>query len=474
LLKALITVAAGAVPAEYGSLVLHITPDIGIFAYVFAISLAAGILFGVAPALESSRSALASSLKANSEASPLRSRRLRSALIAAQVAGSLVLMIVGSMLIRSAVHTLKMETGYDSKQAVNLDIRFPDRPQYTADRKLALIRELRARLAALPGVTAITSARPPDGGGMRSAAVSVNGEQPSSQNARVFLYYTYVQANYFQTLGIPLLFGRSFRTQEGTPEPSVVVSASAANRLWPNQNPIGRSIRMITDGQFHRKGEVLPDGTGYRVIGVARDIRGVQLDGSDSQQVYLPLPGDRLADYPLLIRIQSDPQLFTSTIGPVISAVDSNLVATSSTLDEMLRLTPPFVVSGLAAAFASSIGLLGLALASIGIFGSVSYIVVLRTREVGIRMALGAKKRDVLELMLRESTRPVAAGLLIGASLAVGASYLIRGILYGLSTVDAFSFVAVPLLFLGISLFAAYLPSRRAMRIDPIEALRHE
>jgi predicted permease len=474
LLKVLVTIAAGAVPAEYGSLVLHITPDIGIFAYVFAISLAAGILFGLAPALESSRSALASSLKANSEVSPIRSRRLRDALIAGQVAGSLVLMIVGSLLIRSAVHTLEMDTGYDSKQAVNLDIQFPDRPQHTAERKLALIRELRTRLAAFPGVSAITTARPPDGGGMRTAAVSLNGEQPSPQNTTAFLYYTYIQANYFQTLGIPLLFGRSFQTQEGTPEPSVVLSASAANLLWPSQNPIGRSIRMSTDGQFHRKGEVLPDGTSYRVIGVARDIRGVQLDGSDSQQVYLPLPEDRLADYPLLIRIQSDPQLFMSTIGPVISAVDSNLVATSSTLDEMLRLTPPFVVSGLAAVFASSIGLLGLALASMGIFGTVSYIVVLRTREVGIRMALGAKKRDVLELTLRESTRPVAAGLLIGASLAVGASYLIRGILYGLKTVDTFSFAGVPLLFLAISLFAAYLPSRRAMRVDPIEALRHE
>ena len=136
LLKVLVTIAAGAVPAEYGSLVLHITPDIAIFAYVFAISLCAGILFGLAPALESSRSALASSLKANSEGSPLRSRRLRSALIAAQVAGSLVLMIVGNMLIRSAVHTLKMDTGYDSKQTVNLDIQFPDKPQYTANASL--------------------------------------------------------------------------------------------------------------------------------------------------------------------------------------------------------------------------------------------------------------------------------------------------------------------------------------------------
>jgi putative ABC transport system permease protein len=231
---------------------------------------------------------------------------------------------------------------------------------------------------------------------------------------------------------------------------------------------------MSTNGQFHRKNEVLPDGQSYRVIGIARDVRGGQLDGSDSQQIYLPLPEDRLAEYPLLIRIQSDPLNFMNAIGSVISSVDPNLVATASTLDQMLRLGPQFVVSGLAAVFASTIGLLGLALASMGIFGTVSYIVVLRTREVGIRMALGAKKGDVLKLMLRESTRPVIAGLLIGASLAVGVSYLLRGILYGLNPVDGVSFGGVSFLFLAISLFAAYLPSRRAMRVDPMVALRYE
>jgi ABC-type antimicrobial peptide transport system permease subunit len=162
------------------------------------------------------------------------------------------------------------------------------------------------------------------------------------------------------------------------------------------------------------------------------------------------------------------------SIGSIISSVDPNLVATASTLDQMLRLGPQFVVSGLAAVFASTIGLLGLVLASMGIYGTVSYIVVLRTREVGIRMALGAKRGDVLKLMLNESTRPVIAGLLIGAFLAVGVSYLLRGILYGLNPVDGITFGGVSLLFLAISLFAAYLPSRRAMLVDPMVALRYE
>ena len=140
----------------------------------------------------------------------------------------------------------------------------------------------------------------------------------------------------------------------------------------------------------------------------------------------------------------------------------------------MLRRSPPFITSSLAAAVASTVGLFGLLLASMGIYGTVSYIVVLRTREVGIRMALGAKKRDVLMLMLRESARPVVVGLIAGMCLAEGASYLLRGVLYGLHTVDSISFAGVSLVFLAIALLASYIPSRKAMRVDPMVALRYD
>jgi predicted permease len=474
LLKVSITMIAQGIPAQWGSLVLHVTPDLGIFAYVFAISLVAGILFGLAPALEGSRSALPSAVNAISAASPKRSRRLRDILIAAQVAVSLVLLIAGSMLIRSSIHALKMDTGYDTRHVVNLDLQFPEGPKYTADRRNALVRELRNRLAGLPEVTAITSARPPDGGGVRGAAVSLNGQKPSPHNTQANLYYTFVQPNYFAMLSIPLLSGRGFPSQSGQPEPSVILSQSAANQLWPSQNPLGRSLRLGTDGQFHFKNEALPDGPAYEVIGVARDTRGVELDGSDSQLIYLPLPEGHLQDFPILIRTKTDPTQLIDAIAPVIASLDPNLVVTASTLERMLHQTPPFLISGLAASIASIVGMLGLLLASMGIFGTVSYIVVLRTREMGIRIALGAKKRDILGLMLRESTRPVLAGLVVGMPLSIGASYLMRGILYGVNIVDGISFVGVSLLFLAIALFATYLPSRRAMRVDPVVALRYE
>jgi putative ABC transport system permease protein len=172
--------------------------------------------------------------------------------------------------------------------------------------------------------------------------------------------------------------------------------------------------------------------------------------------------------------MQSDPGQLTRAIDPLISSIDPELVATSSTLEEILHRSPSFITSCLAAAVASTVGLLGLLLTVMGIYGTVSYIVVLRTREVGIRMAIGAQKRDILGLILRESTGPVIAGLLGGMFLAVGASYLLRGVFYGLHTVDGISLAGVSLLFLAVTLLAAYPPSRRAMRVDPVVALRYE
>ncbi len=471
MLQVLVVVAQSELPASFGSLVYHVTPDLGIFAYAFLLSLVAGVLFGLAPALESSGAALSSVARAGSGTSPIRSRRLRDFLMALQVTVSLVLMIAGAMLVRSSIRALKMDTGYDGKQIVTLNLQFPEGPNYNAVGKAALVRELRTRLSTLPGAATITSAWAPDGNGLRTAAVSLNGEKPSPQNTKLVLYYTYVQANYFETLGIPLLIGRGFSSQ---PEPTVILSESTAQLLWPGQNPIGRTLRLGTDGQFHGTGEQLPDGPAYQVIGIARDTRGILMDGSDAEQIYIPLPQDRTQDYPILIRTNRDATQFMNSIGSMISSIDPNLFATASTLDDLLRTTPSFTAASFSAAIATTVGLLGLFLASMGIYGTVSYIVVLRTREVGIRMALGAHKRDIMRLMLLEGMRPVFAGLLLGMPLAVGASYLLRGVLYGLSGVDSISFLGVSTLFLAIGLLASYVPSRRAMRVDPVVALRYE
>jgi predicted permease len=473
-LQTVVVVIADAFPEEYGTFIFHVTPDPEIFAYVFCISLTAGILFGLAPALESSGAALSSASKASPGIGKVRNRRVRDLLTVAQVAVSMVLLIAGSMLIRSSIRAVKMETGYDTKHVLDLEVRFPEGEKYGVDRKAALAHEIRTRLSALPGVVAITSGRAPDGGGIRTAAVSTNGEKPSPKNTRAILFYTYVQSNYFQTLGIPLLFGRGFQAHAGPGENAVVLSESAAQLLWPGQNPIGRELRLGPGGRFNAKGDSVPDAPAYEVIGVARDTRGVLLNGSDSEEIYFPIPEDRIQDFPILIRTQSDPTQILTALGPMILSLDPSLVAYTFTLEQMLRQTESFLASTISAAFASSVGMLGLLLASMGIYGTVSYVVVLRTREVGIRMAFGARKRDVLVLMLRDSTRPVVAGLIAGVFLAIGASYLLRGVLYGVNRIDGVSVVGVSVMFLAIALLASYMPSRRAMQVDPMVALRYE
>jgi hypothetical protein len=304
--------------------------------------------------------------------------------------------------------------------------------------------------------------------------VSLEGANLSREGARAAISYSYAQANYFETLGIPLLFGRNFQQQVGQPEASVILSESAAKQLWHGQNPIGRNLRLETEGKIQNTSAVLPNGRVYQVIGVVRDTRGASFDGSDAGVIYLPLPESWTMNFPILIRTQTDPEQLMGELAPAISSTDPGLVAHASTLMQQFHVTPTFFIPSTAAAIAISVGLIGLLLASMGIYGTVNYIVVLRTREIGVRMALGAKRRDILGLMLRQCMRPVVVGLVVGVFIAVGASLLLRRVLYGITTVDGVSFIGVSMLFLAIALLASYLPSRRAMRVDPSVALRYE
>jgi predicted permease len=466
---------ANAVPGEYGGLVFDVTPDLQIFAFVSAVSLLAGMLSGFVPAMESSRSKLSWSIGGGT--APARSRWLQDLLVATQVALSLVLMIAGSMAIRSSIRSVAIDTGYESKQVFALDVQFPETLKYAAPRRRPLIDELRTRLAALPGVATITTARPPGDSGFRTAAATLDaesspGDPEKRRNAQTILHYAYVQPNYFQTLAIPLTLGRIFQDQA---ERSIVLSESAAKDLWPGQSPIGRSLRLgPTDERSHRLNELVAEGAAYQVVGVVRDTRAVEFRVTESKRVYLPMPTDRLQSYPILVRTRSEPAQVIGSLDPVLTSVDPNMIASCATLEEMQRQSPPSMVASLAALIASTIGLLGLLLALMGIYGTVSYIVVLRTREIGIRMAIGAQKRDVLGLILRESARPVLAGLIAGALLAAGASYPARGLLYGLNGIDWTSLAVVSLLFLIIGLLASYPPARRATHVDPLVALRHE
>jgi putative ABC transport system permease protein len=363
-----------------------------------------------------------------------------------------------------------MPTGYDKRNVLSLDFKFLAPPYYDADATLALTQELRTRLAALPGVTAITSAWAPGEQKRSTAAIAIEEFVGSERPAQEIVGYTYVQPNYFETVGVPLLQGRSFEGREQ----AVILSESAARQLWPTENAVGRSLRLgRTDEQLYFGLEPDADGPALQVVGVVRDKRNLDL-GSDYQEIYLPLTEQQFSNRPILIRTQGGPEQVRGRLGTLLTSIDPTISATAETLEERLRHNSLFINSLLFGAFASAVGFCALLLALMGIYGTVGYIVVLRTREIGIRRSLGAQRRDLLALILGESTRPVLIGLAVGAPLAGGAVFLATRLLFGLSFVDMVATAAVTVLFLSVALIASYFPARRAMDIDPLTALRHD
>lgn len=469
LLQVTVTVVTESLPISYGAFVFHVTPDLRVFAAVCLLSVVSGVLFGVAPAVVGSQAA---SEAARGSTTSRRARRLQDVLVACQVALSLVLMLGGSLLIHGARQTLSREPGYDAARVAAVTLQFPEAEKYSDARKAAILATLRDRVAATPGVAAVTSAFTPDDLRFQTAVEVVDDATAAAGRQTSVLPYTLVEPAYFDALGIRTEQGRTFDPRDSR---AVIVSESAARHLWPHQDPIGQRLRLgRTDEPPRSTRPLVADGLVYEVAGVVSDTRGVAFDGSDARRLYLPLANGRTQDRPLLVRTRSDAAPLLRTLQATAASVDSDLVVTATTLQDQLREAAPFVVSSVAAAVATVLGLLGLVVALMGIYATVSYIVMRRTREVGIRMAIGATSRHILALILGESLRPVVAGLVAGLVPAAAAAYLLDGVFYGIGTIDVPLLAGVTVLFLIIAVAAALPPSRRALRVNPIAALRAE
>jgi predicted permease len=446
--------AADLLPVGYRALVFDVAPDPVIFGYVFAVSLIAGILSGIVPALLHSGGNGSSSRTSTASVS---GRRLQDLLVALQVALSLVLLATGSMFVRSAARVMDVDPGFDFARLVQVDVQLPSRG---GSQVAALSDQLRDRFLALPGVTSVSRRRAASGGGASTTVAPVAG-------ARTEARLSYVEPNYFATLGMRLVAGSNGSGGESP----VVLSESLARHIWPGgESPLGRELRIRIAGE---------DRT-FQVAGIVRDIQTGELDLRSSREAYLAFRAPDAAAstaVTFLIHTNGIPAEVMRAIDGSIAQVDRDggIVATYKPLEEMLRQSPRFVVSAMAAGVAFLIGSFGLILALMGIYGTVSYIVALRTREVGIRLAVGAQSRDILGLILREGTRPVWLGLVAGTAIASGLVYVLRGIFFGINGADSVVvFAGVAGVFLGIGLCASYPPARRAMRVDPVEALRHD
>ncbi len=386
--------------------------------------------------------------------------RLKSLLVVGQVALSLLLLIGAGLLLRSFRKLLEVDPGFDSRNLLTMNVSLPTVKYAKPEQQIAFFDEVLRRVTALPGVrsAAISAAQPLSWKRITPVLPEGQPEVPLAQ--RPFLDIEAVSPQWFQTMRVPLRGGREFTGADNAQAPKVVVvNETFAKRFWPNENPVGKHVVV---GRWPDPAEV---------IGVAADVKNNGLARDTQAQLYLAYPQLPWGNMNLLVRTTGPPMSLTSAVRAQIAAVDPEQPVTGvKTVDELMdasRAQPRFTMMLLSFFSAAA-----LVLAVIGIYGVLAYFVAERRVELGIRLALGAERRDIVRLVLRQGLELVVAGIVIGLVAALVMSKMMSSLLYNVGVRDLRTFVLVPMVFLGIALLASHLPARRATKVDPVEALR--
>jgi predicted permease len=444
-----------------------LTFDWRVFGYIAGIALAAGVGVGLLPALRSSRADLNSVLREGGRGTSdgAGRQRARSVLVVAQVAVSLVLLVAAALFVRSVGNAQSIDLGFDPSHVLNASIDVAQQG-YDEAKGRAFFDELLRRTKGLPGVQSASLAYSVPLGYYNSAAfLEIEGQAPSTAALRPFADYNAVSPEYLDTIRPRLVKGRFVTPQDDERGRRVaVINEFMANRFWPGQDPIGRRFRS-TD----LKNDWL------EVVGVVRNSKTQGIFSDPAAQFYVPIAQQYTSLRALQIRTAGDPAALTPLVAREIRALDPDLpVFDVVTMERMIQGPNGFFLLRMGALFGGALGLLGLALALVGVYGVVSYAASQRTQEIGVRMALGASRRDIVRLVLGRGLVLVGAGLAVGLALALGISRLLSNFLFNVSSVDPITFIGVPLLLGGMALAASYIPAFRATRIDPVVALRAE
>jgi predicted permease len=431
-----------------------------VFLFALVLSLVTGATFGLLPALRASRADLVGALKLEPLFAAGRRRlNFANALVVGQVAFSLVALVTAALFLRSLQRAHTVDLGYDTHPLAVVSVNL-EQAGYDEVRGRQFARDARDRIARVPGVDAVSWSTNLPLWANQYRRVSIEGREPSRQADAPLAIVTTVDLEYFKALGLGVLRGRDFTDGDRDRSiPVAIVNERMAERYWPNQDPIGRTFRFDSEP------------TARQIIGVVRTIKYQTLGEAPQPAVYLPLRQNYADALVLYVRTTGEPSQAIGTVQRELRAMDSqvpleNAASIDETIDQSLWMMR--IAAGLLAVF----GALALALASVGLYGLVAYSVHQRRRELGVRMALGAARADVLRLVLRDGMGLVLVGLALGIGLSLLVSRALASVLLGINPGDPVSFAGASVLLAAVAFFGSYLPARRASRFDPLMALR--
>ena len=445
------------------------TVDVRTFAVIVGAALLIGVLCGVIPALGGPRGSLLDSPGTGSRraGSSLGVQRARNILCVSQLALAVVLVVSAGLLTRTLSHLLAVDTGIHSASAVTFELSLPSASYSDPAHVVTFYQRALQRLRALPGVQSSGLAESvPLSGTTDTTVVRIPDQRLPEGVSDHIVYSTTVSPGYFASVGTPIVNGRDFRESDaGDSTPLAVISSALAARLWPGQDPIGKRVALAN--------VTFPP---VKVIGVSADVRRMSLRDPPATEMYVPYMQKMwppLLSMDVVLRTAANPALIAANARAAIRSIDPDVPVSN------VRPLADIVSTSLAGARFSTVlieafGALAFVLAAIGMYGLVSYGVAERTREIAIRIALGARQGNVFGLVVRQSARVAFGGILIGVTLAMGVMQLVRGLVYGVPPTDPVTCAGALMLFLGVALLACYLPTRRALRSDPFAALRYE
>jgi putative ABC transport system permease protein len=435
--------------------------DATVLGFTFGISVLVGLLFGLAPAFAARRVNLQEALKDSSRGATGRRGRLQSLLVVAESALAVMLLIGAGLLIRSLITLQNVSPGFEAENVLTMRLDLTGQKYDKPEKRSAFYEELRHRIAALPGVEAVgfiselpLSGQPNDGG------FTIKERPSATPDLNLAADYRRTSGDYFRAMRIPLRQGRLFTDQEMRQRaPVILISEELARRHFPQENPLGKHLIFAFDE------------TPYEIIGIAGDVRHRALDTAPWPMMYIP--SQSLGWSTLVIRTKIEPTGMAATVRREIAAIDREQpVSNIKPMTEWVAdsAATPRYRTVLLSLFAA----LALLLAAVGLYGVISYTVAQRTHEIGIRMALGASRRDVIRLVLNQGMGLSLVGSGIGLLLAAVFSRILGNLLYGVSARDPLVFIGVATLLTAVALIATYLPARRAKKVDPLVALRYD